>query len=350
MDRLNQGQSLTAGQSLGSEDGTHILTVQPDGNVVLSRAGMVRWSSETAGNPGAELMMQDDGNLVLYSSTHAALWSSRSWGHPGAWAIMQSDGNVVVYEAGGRKALWSTDTWLKIGRVDGFVPSISGLPFRNDYPAGTRWPIVDLPVVGRLLAADAGNGLCGGFGFAAVDMFLCKPRLEPPRDLPRPPAGSPQFEYLTRRLLNTFGGAVPYGTILKILDWVETPNHDDFLRHGLSHMTCRDEWPKIKRDIDSNRPSPIVLVAPPLASAADVSAIKKALSNSHQVVACGYELGPSDVTIQVYDPNNPAEDNATLTVSLAHPERPIVTANMGREVRGFFRSRYRWHDPRPVWG
>jgi hypothetical protein len=350
MDRLNPGESLTAGRSLDSADGWHTLTVQADGDLALARAGVVRWSSGTAGNPGAGLTMQADGNLVLYSSTHSALWSSRTWDRPGAWAIMQNDGNFVVYASGGQKALWSTDTWLKIGRVDGFTPSVSGLPFRNDYPAGTKWPIVDLPVVGRLLAADAGNGLCGGFGFAVMDMFLNKPRLEPPRDLPRPDPGSPQFEYLTHRLLNTFGGAVPYGTILKIVDWIETPNHDDFLRHGLSHRTGHDEWPKIKRDIDSNRPSPIVLVAPPQAVIADIAAIKKALSSSHQVVACGYELGPEDVTIQVYDPNNPAEDNATVTLSLAHPERPIVAANMGREVRGFFRSHYKWRNPRPVWG
>ena len=350
MDRLQQGESLTQGQSLGSQDGQYSLTVQADGNVVLSQpGGVVRWSSGTFGNVGASLTMQTDGNLVLYSSAHLALWSSGTWGHPGAWVLLQTDGNLVVYAAGSQTALWATNTWFGTKQVEGFVPSRSGLPFRNDYPAGTMWPIVDLPVVGNLVAADAGNGLCGGFGFTVVDLFLSAPRLEPPQDATRPPAGSPRFEYLTHRLLDSFNGAVPYGTILKIFDWIQTSNGDDFLRHGLGHMMTTDEWPNIKLDIDSNRPSPIVLVGPPQSALGDVSTIKQALANSHQVVACGYDLGPSDVTIHVYDPNNPSEDNATLTVSLAHPERPVVTANMGREVRGLFRSHYTWKDPRPTW-
>ena len=350
MDRLQQGESLTQGQSLGSQDGRYSLTVQADGNVVLSQTGgVVRWSSGTFGNPGASLAMQADGNLVLYSSAHVALWSSGTWSHPGASVLLQTDGNLVVYAAGGQTALWATNTWFATKQVDGFMPSISGLPFRNDYPAGTKWPIVDLPVVGNLGTADAGNGLCGGFGFTVVDLFLSAPRLDPPQDATRPPAGSPRFDYLTHRLLDSFNGAVPYGTIIKILDWIQTSSSDDFLRHGLGHMTASDEWPSIKRDIDSNRPSPIVLVGPPQSALGDVSTIKGALANSHQVVACGYDLGPSDVTIHVYDPNNPSEDNATLTVSLAHPEWPVVTANMGREVRGLFRSHYTWNDPRPVW-
>jgi hypothetical protein len=350
MDRLHQAEGLTHGQSLGSQDGRYSLTVQADGNVVLSQTGgVVRWSSQTAGNPGAGLAMQPDGNLVLYSPTRVALWSSGTWDHPGAWVILQNDGNLVVYAPGTQTALWATNTWLQTKQVDGFVPSRSGLPFRNDYPAGTKWPIVDLPVVGKLLTADAGNGLCGGFGFTVVDLFLSRPRLDPPTDATRPPAGSPRFDYLCDRLLDSFNGAVPFGTILKILDWIETPNHDDFLRHGLGHMMTTDEWPHIKRDIDMNRPSPIVLVGPPQSGLGDVSTIKRALANSHQVVACGYDLGPSDVTIHVYDPNNPSEDNATLTISLAHPEQPVVTANMGREVRALFRSHHTWHDPRPVW-
>jgi hypothetical protein len=350
MDRMLQGDSLGPGQSLDSQDGRYSLTVQADGNVVLSpTGGAVGWSSQTAGNPGAGLIMQADGNLVLYSPARVALWSSGTWGHPGAWVILQTDGNLVVYAAGGQSALWATNTWRKTKQVDGFVPSLSGLPFSNNYPAGTSWPIVNLPVVGNIVTADAGNGLCGGFGFTVVDMFLNVPRLELARDVPRPPEGSQRFDYLTQRLLDSFNGAVSYGTILKILDWIETPNNDNFLRHGLGHMMATDEWPNIQRDIDANRPSPIVLVGPPQSGIGDVSTIKQALANSHQVVVCGYDLGPADVTLHVYDPNNPSEDNATLTVSLAHPEQPVGTANMGREVRGLFRSHYTWHDPRPTW-
>lgn len=350
VDRLHQGDGLSEGQSLVSQDGCYSLVVQA-GDVVLVQPGAaVPWSSGTVGNPGAGLSMQADGNLVLHSPDRTALWSSGTWGHPGAWAILQNDGNLVIYAAGSQSALWATNTWAISKRVDDFVPSKSGLPFANNYPPGTKWPVVDLPIVGKLLAADAGNGLCGGFGFAVVDMFLSSPRIEPPADPARPDPRSPRFDYLTHRLLDSFNGALPYGTILKVVDWIQTPTTDGFLRHGVGHMTAADEWPGIKRDIDSNRPSPIVLVGPPKSGLGDVAAIKKAISNSHQIVVCGYDLGPSEVTLHVYDPNSPGQDEATITVQLAHPEQPITTVNMGRDIRGIFRSHYTWHDPRPIWG
>jgi len=350
MDRLNAGESLAPGQSIESTDGRFRLTVEPDGNIILSGpGGAVRWSAQTAGHPGSTLSMQADGNLVLYDAGSVAIWATQTWGHPGALVVVQDDGNLVVYAANGQTPLWATNTWLISRHVEGFAPSTSGFAFRNDYPVGTRWPVLDLPIVGEVISADAGNGLCGGFSFAVVDMFLAQPRLVPPRDATRPPAHGPHFDYLCHRFLDSFNGAIPYGTILKVLDWIETPANDDFLRHGLGHMTAVDEWPHIKRDIDSNRPSPIVLVGSPQGDLGDIATVKRALADSHQVVACGYDLGPEDVTIHVYDPNNPSEDNATMTVSLIHTDRPIVTSNMGREVRGLFRSHYAWHNPRPTW-
>lgn len=65
------------------------------------------WSTNTYGNPGAKRVMQDDGNLVIYSSDGRALWSSSTNGNPGAKLVMQDDGNLVIY---GRKAIWSTNT------------------------------------------------------------------------------------------------------------------------------------------------------------------------------------------------------------------------------------------------
>jgi hypothetical protein len=350
MDRLNENDDLAPGQSIVSADGRFTLALQLDGNLVLSRTGAeARWSTSTAGTGAARLTMQSDGNLVLYTPDSRPVWSTGTWGHPGSWAILQPDGNLVVYAAGAPTALWASDTWVQSKSVDGFLPSNSGLPFRNDYPPGTPWQVVNLPVVGQMLTADAGNGLCGGFGFTVVDMFLASPRLAPPLDPTRPPDGSPRFQYLTNRLLDSFNGAVPYGTILKLIDWISTPNGDSFLRQGLGHTMAAAEWPNIRSDIEANRPSPIVLVGPPQAGPADVATIKAALARSHQVVAYAYEAGPADVTIYVYDPNNPTENRASLYLSVDHPEQGLVTNNLG-DFRGFFRSHYTWHDPRPVWG
>ena len=51
-------------------------------------------------------------------------------------------------------------------RVPEFLPSQSGFHFLNNYPQGTPYPVVNLPVIGPLNLGDAGNGLCGGFVMA----------------------------------------------------------------------------------------------------------------------------------------------------------------------------------------
>jgi hypothetical protein len=43
--------------------------------------GSPLWASNTAGNNGATLSVQDDGNVVIYSTSGAALWSTGAAGH-----------------------------------------------------------------------------------------------------------------------------------------------------------------------------------------------------------------------------------------------------------------------------
>jgi hypothetical protein len=52
------------------------------------------------------LVMQEDGNLVLYAADGVALWHTVTYGHPGSYLAMQDDGNLVVYE-GGTPLWWS---------------------------------------------------------------------------------------------------------------------------------------------------------------------------------------------------------------------------------------------------
>ncbi|HVX20268.1 MAG TPA: PPE domain-containing protein [Acidimicrobiales bacterium] len=115
---LGPGQAMASGQALASPDGRIVLTMQGDGNLVsyatVAGEPSVLWASGTAGHPGAQSVMQADGNLVVYSSAGTALWSSGTAGHPGAEAAVQDDGNTVVYDPNGT-ALWST------GTADGFV-------------------------------------------------------------------------------------------------------------------------------------------------------------------------------------------------------------------------------------
>jgi hypothetical protein len=114
MTTLFPGQSLHPGQSLQSNNRLHTLIMQTDGNVVLyDSMSHPRWATNTGGliTP-RELIMQPDGNLVLYSTDGKARWASLTWNNPGAFFNVQDDGNLVVYRAGsqtetGDNALWA---------------------------------------------------------------------------------------------------------------------------------------------------------------------------------------------------------------------------------------------------
>lgn len=52
------------------------LIMQSDGNLVLyTSGGTPRWNTQTNGNSGAYFNVQGDANLVVYSSTNAPLWT-----------------------------------------------------------------------------------------------------------------------------------------------------------------------------------------------------------------------------------------------------------------------------------
>lgn len=65
---LQVGGSLLSGDSLATGDGSSNLLMQTDGNLVLYRGGIPLWSSGTQGDVGAGAILQADGNLVVYSS------------------------------------------------------------------------------------------------------------------------------------------------------------------------------------------------------------------------------------------------------------------------------------------
>ncbi|MFV0459178.1 MAG: hypothetical protein ACK5MT_10490 [Actinomycetales bacterium] len=145
---------------------TNVLVMQGDGNLVLYTDGAASWATWTAGHPGAQAVMQDDRNLVVYAPNGQVLWASNTvmtnmtsyfldstnnesgfldpgwtmqspdrrytmvmqgdgnlvlygprgatwqsgtYGNTNAFAVMQTDGNMVIYSAGGQP-IWSTRT------------------------------------------------------------------------------------------------------------------------------------------------------------------------------------------------------------------------------------------------
>jgi hypothetical protein len=52
------------------------------------------------------LLMQGDGNLVMYDGSWNPVWDTGTQGNSGAWFAVQDDGNLVVYTSQGQP-LWS---------------------------------------------------------------------------------------------------------------------------------------------------------------------------------------------------------------------------------------------------
>lgn len=107
VDRLVAAQSLPAGQSLWSANGTYRAVMQGDGNfVVYGPAGAV-WSSGTRFGSGGSVGLQSDGNLVVRTAGGSAAWSTGTNPSHADILVMQDDGNLVLYAAT-RRALWSS--------------------------------------------------------------------------------------------------------------------------------------------------------------------------------------------------------------------------------------------------
>src|SRR5687768_11402669 len=112
---LQPGESMVRGETISSNNGNYDLVMQDDGNLVLYRDSDDRalWASGTHGDAVSQVVMQHDGNLVVYGFPNP-LWASDTWGKPGSYLVVQDDGNVVIYDPlyDPARPIWSTDTWM----------------------------------------------------------------------------------------------------------------------------------------------------------------------------------------------------------------------------------------------
>jgi len=101
---------LQQGQVLTSPNGHHTATMQTDGNFVVYTHGQAKWASNTNGKGTApyRLVMQGDGNLVVYDKNNQATWAAGTNGRgDGAHMVMQDDGELAMYDSLDRK-MWTT--------------------------------------------------------------------------------------------------------------------------------------------------------------------------------------------------------------------------------------------------
>ncbi len=107
---LESGATLQPKQYLLSPDSQSVLVLQEDGNLVLYANGKAVWNSVTFGRPPDHLEMGVDGNLVIYFKD-GSNWSTTTFGNNGATLKLQTDGNLVLYNSSNTTALWNTVTF-----------------------------------------------------------------------------------------------------------------------------------------------------------------------------------------------------------------------------------------------
>jgi hypothetical protein len=217
-------------------------------------------------------------------------------------------------------------------RPAGFLPSRDGLGFSNDWP-----PAPGLSVrtpFGTLGIGNAAAGLCGGMVFAALDYWHLE--LAPPGSRPAP--GTPLYRYIVRRLIDSWH--LPAG-VARYYGWMNLPDGDSSLGsvltvRGVSSRTITRHWPRVRASLDRGSPAVLGLVTVD-------SAWPGLLGHNHQVLAYGYELSGSIVSLQVYDPNTGPDDGVRITFDTAAPARAAAFEHnvaIGWPVRGFFPTGY----------
>ncbi|BAU81020.1 hypothetical protein SLA_0065 [Streptomyces laurentii] len=105
-DTLYPGDEIGLGQSL--QGGAYILTLQSDGNLVLSEPTGVVWATDTHEQGVQRAVLQHDGNFVLYTDD-GPVWATDTDGSDVSHLVVQADRNVVLYASDG-SALWASDT------------------------------------------------------------------------------------------------------------------------------------------------------------------------------------------------------------------------------------------------
>jgi hypothetical protein len=107
-DMLSPGEELKRGDDLKSANREYRLILQRDGNLVLyGPRKRPLWSTNTQGSPVEKCIMQRDGNLVLYLHNGQPIWDSKTFGKPGSFLVLQNDGNLVIYHP---QPVWASNT------------------------------------------------------------------------------------------------------------------------------------------------------------------------------------------------------------------------------------------------
>ncbi|MCM3569915.1 MIR domain-containing protein [Neobacillus mesonae] len=329
--QLMPGQELPAGQQITANNRRAFLIMQEDGNFVLYEVHKGKhipvWASDTNGSGGVKAVMRDNGSLVVCKANGQAVWySAGTAGNPGASLVLQDDGNAVIYTNQG-KALWDSGTW-RHSRKLGFDPAVHGFLFPNRFVN----TVAKIPGYGEVKTF----GRCGGMAFAALDYFL--KGMPVPKYTGNlfngevPPDGHWLADYIYSRLMDSF--LVP--SSIKYVHWTTASDHSTWLGgKGVSRWTKEEEFPKLRSSIDAGKPVALGMV--------DAANLAQIGSENHQVLAYGYEWHPkADIMkVFVYDNNTVGRE----VVLSSEPGNPHFDATNTDPWRGFFVIDYQQKSP-----
>ena len=232
-------------------------------------------------------------------------------------------------------------------RVPNFLPSTSGFAYNNWWPSN---PIRQFKLgnVATLNIGDAANGLCGGMSFTLADLHAIG-RVGGPDA--QPPFGSSRYDYIIQRQIDSFeDGKVPWRFYqlmsptrsdreLVLAPWLGAIGID---RHSRTWTMIKIEWPRIRADLDAGKLATVGLVR-------TVNADPMQLSQNHQVLAYGYDLDGSKLSIRIWDPNFPRDDDVVVGLDLADPGGTVLPTWTKHDAAPvcFFAAPYRARDPVP---
>ncbi len=119
------GEGLAHNQAVWSCDGRFEFRFQSDSNLVLYKhsGGTTTpiWASGTWNMNADKLIMQEDGNLVMYRANGSVVWATHTNGSPNSRLRVQNDGNVVIYNTSNQPiySTLATLSWSSTGPISG---------------------------------------------------------------------------------------------------------------------------------------------------------------------------------------------------------------------------------------
>jgi hypothetical protein len=292
---------------LGGVEGRATYQIGNDPNATL----YIHWNNPTSGSNSYHTNTNGE---------HYAFWSAPTSGSdPEAHFVLRPAGRV------------ETD----------FLPSRDGFKFSNSWP---NTPYSLPPLKGSILDlkyGNAENGLCGGMVLAALDYFLSGQEI-PQATMAPSGERDPLFVYLVERLFDTFS-VNSVSLLLKLMNPAYPDTDENILStfglaSGRAAVMAHQEWPLIRADIDAGKPSPVCIITVKNLNPGE-------LGKNHQLLAYAYTASGHDVTLHLYDPNQPGTDAGTDNVFMKFndgdvSQRIVVEHNIevdGRPVYCFVR-------------